>query len=141
MAFLLANIELILSALGLVVIVLIPVLVDPKPDSLWKVVAVTATTVGLLHGVIFWLIRRRQRAIRADLIQELRTILADVINNQLIALTLHARKLSPASDRGKEIDEHLRIVDQSAKTISDYVNLLSEESIRQWKERYDRPAG
>jgi LytS/YehU family sensor histidine kinase len=139
MAFLLAHLEIILSAVGILVIVFVPSLVNPNPDTFWEVTAITAILVGLIHGMIFWLIRRRQRTIRTEIIHELRTILTDVINNQLVALSLHARKLSSMSDPASEIDAHLRVLDQSAQAISTYVNLLSEESIREWKERYERP--
>jgi hypothetical protein len=139
MAFLLAHLEIILSAVGILVIVFVPSLVNPNPDTFWEVTAITAILVGLIHGMIFWLIRRRQRTIRTEIIHELRTVLTDVINNQLVALSLHARKLSSMSDPASEIDAHLRVLDQSAQAISTYVNLLSEESIREWKERYERP--
>jgi hypothetical protein len=139
MAFLLAHLEIILSAVGILVIVFVPSLVNPNPDTFWEVTAITAILVGLIHGMIFWLIRRRQRTIRTEIIHELRTVLTDVINNQLVALSLHARKLSSMSDPASEIDAHLRVLDQSAQAISTYVNLLSEESIRKWKERYERP--
>jgi hypothetical protein len=139
MAFLLAHLEIILSAVGILVIVFVPSLVNPNPDTFWEVTAITAILVGLIHGMIFWLIRRRQRTIRTEIIHELRTVLTDVINNQLVALSLHARKLSSMSDPASEIDAHLRVLDQSAQAISTYMNLLSEESIRKWKERYERP--
>jgi hypothetical protein len=139
MAFLLAHLEIILSAVGILVIVFVPSLVNPNPDTFWEVTAITAILVGLIHGMIFWLIRRRQRTIRTEIIHELRTVLTDVINNQLVALSVHARKLSSMSDPASEIDAHLRVLDQSAQAISTYVNLLSEESIREWKERYERP--
>jgi hypothetical protein len=92
MVFVLANIELILSAVGLLMIVLVPAIVSPKPENLWEVTAITAILVGFIHGLIFWLVRRRQRIVRAQLLDDLRTVLADVVNNQLIALRLNARR-------------------------------------------------
>ena len=37
----------------------------------------------MLHGGIFWAIRRRQRRIRQQAILEIREMLADVVKNQL----------------------------------------------------------
>ena len=91
MVFVLANIELILSAVGLLMIVLVPAIVSPKPENFWEVTAITAILVGFIHGLIFWLVRR-QRIVRAQLLDDLRTVLADVVNNQLIALRLNARR-------------------------------------------------
>ena len=118
MAFVLANIEIILSAVGLLVIVLVPALVDPKQENFWEVMTITAILVGLIHGFIFWLVRRRQRIVRAQLLNDLRTVLADVVNNQLIAVRLNAQKISSTSDRFTDLEGHLRMVDESAKTIS-----------------------
>ena len=139
MAFVLANIEIILSAIGLLVIVLVPALVNPRAENFWEVIAITAIFVGLIHGFIFWLVRKRQRIVRAQLLNDLRTVLADVVNNQLIAVRLNAQRISSTSDRFTDLERHLRMLDESAKTISDYVNLLSEESIRKWKAKYDVP--
>lgn len=83
-------------------------------------------------GSFFWLVHRRQRVVRAHLLDDLRTVLADIVNNQLIAVRLNAQKISSTADRFTDLERHLRMVDELAKTISDYVNLLSEESIRKW---------
>lgn len=136
MGFVLANIEIVLSAVGLLVIVAVPSLVDLQPDKFWEVTAVTAILVGLIHGIIFWLIRRRQRIIRVQVIDEVRTALADVINNEVVALRLNARKLSATTDHFEAIDAHLYVVNQIAKKISDQVNFLSEESMRRWSDQY-----
>jgi hypothetical protein len=83
MKFILNNIELLLSGIGLLVIWLVPSLVVRGQYDIWKATAVTAIAVGLIHGFIFWLIRRRQRIVRQEAIREIRLMLSDMINNEL----------------------------------------------------------
>jgi hypothetical protein len=127
MGFLLANIEIILSIVGLLVILAVPSIANSQPDKFWEVTGITAVLVGLLHGIIFWLIRRRQRVIRAQVFDEVRTALTDVINNEVVELKLNARKLSGTSDHFAAIEAHLEAVNQIAKKIENYVNFLSED--------------
>jgi hypothetical protein len=141
MGFLLANIEIILSVLGLLIILAVPSIVNSQPDKFWEVTAITAVLVGLIHGIIFWLIRRRQRVIRARVFDEVRIALADVINNEVVALKLNARKLSGTSDHFAAIETHLQAVNKIANKITDYVNFLSEDSIRAWRDKYHKRDG
>jgi hypothetical protein len=127
----LSNIELLLSAAGLVVIFLVPTLLQPNPEDVWAVAAVTAVVVGVLHGVIFWLIRRRQRQVRAAAVAEIREMLQDVIKNQLAIISLNAQ-LSGAQQR------HMQRIDSSVKSIEDALTHISEESLSQWKIRYEQ---
>lgn len=48
--------------------------------------AVTALGISVLHGLIFWVVRRRQRRVRQEAIVEIREMLADVVKNQLAAI-------------------------------------------------------
>ena len=66
------NIELYLSAAGLVVV--------------WAVAAVLG--VSVLHGAIFWVVRRRQRRIRAQSVHEIREMLTDQVKNQLAVMRM-----------------------------------------------------
>jgi signal transduction histidine kinase len=59
------HIELWLSAFGLFVIWAVPSLFAPD-ETAWKVTALTAIIVGTLHGILFWVVRRRREKIRAD---------------------------------------------------------------------------
>lgn len=128
MKFFLDNLELILSLVGLLVIWSIPSFVFRGHD-IWKVTAATAITVGLLHGVIFWLVRRRQRKVRRESIKELQMMLRDVVNNQLTIIMASASRPDPKS---------VERVQNSVQRISDLLNTLSEESLSGWKERYKR---
>ena len=57
------HIELWLSGAALLIVVIVPSLIVPPGDDIWKATAITAISVGTLHGIIFWVVRRqRQRA-------------------------------------------------------------------------------
>lgn len=127
MKFFLDNIELFLSGLGIVVIFLVPWLFFANSAEWWQVAAITAIAVGLLHGMIFWLVRRRQRKVREEAIEEIRIMLREIVNNQLTAISL--------STTGLEADKMKR-VSQSISRISDLIGTLSEESLVSWKRKY-----
>lgn len=124
------NIELVLSGAGLMVIVLVPLLLQPATDDLWAVAAITAVVVGVLHGIIFWLIRRRQRQMRAAAIAEIRLMLEDVVKNQLAIISLNAQ-LSGAQAR------HQQRIETSIQQIEDALAHISEESLQRWQARYE----
>ncbi|MCS6873449.1 MAG: DUF4381 domain-containing protein [Pyrinomonadaceae bacterium] len=121
------NIELILSGVGLIVIFAIPKLFFPESVSWWQVAGITAIIVGLLHGVIFWIIRRRQRKVRQEAIEEIRGMLQEVINNQLTSISL--------STAGLEV-QRVKRISESVSRISELIGTLSEESITNWKKKY-----
>lgn len=127
------HIELWLSGAGLVVIVGVPYVIAPAPGGFWRVAAITAIGVGLLHGVIFWVIRRRQRIIRQRSIDEIREMLSDVVKNKLAVIDMYLPK-----DDGQEVVEaQLEGIQETIDQISSHVDTLSEESIDDWKTRYD----
>ena len=127
MQFFLRHIELFLSAAGLLVIVAVPGLAPNLFGSQWVTAAVTATFVGVLHGMIFWLVRSRQRKLREQTISEISSMLRDVVNNQLTIIAMASE--SDAAARAKTTVD-------SARNISTLVNSLNEEKLRQWRERF-----
>lgn len=62
------HIELWLSAVGIGIIWVVPLVVPPGGyvEEYWRVVAITAIAVGVVHGVIFWAVRRRQEKRKAE---------------------------------------------------------------------------
>ena len=130
------NIELWLSGAGIVVILGVPYLLNPSPSEFWRVAAITAIGVGLLHGVIFWVIRRRQRTIRQKSINEIRGMLADVVKNKLSVIEMYL----PDEEEQDVVAAQLEGIHDSIEQISEEVDTLSEESIDDWKTKYDGPA-
>ena len=81
----LANIELWLSGVALLIILIVPAMFYSGQHDVWKITAITAIGVGTLHGIIFWLVRRRQRLVRNEAIGEIRAMLTDTVNNVVIS--------------------------------------------------------
>lgn len=129
---LLRHLELYLTAAGLLVVVLVPQLFAAESQIL--AAAVTAALVGVVHGGIFWAVRRRQRLMRELLIADVQGMLKDRINNRLQAMLLHAGSAEHglnASDRAP-----LQDVADAAKEISALLDVLSLESLSRWQTRY-----
>lgn len=127
------NIELWLSGAGLLVILGAPSLFASAPGSFWRIAAITAIGVGLLHGVIFWVIRRRQRIIREKSIHEIREMLGDVVKNKLAIIDMYLSGNNGQAIVETQLDGIRETIDQ----ISFHVDTLSEESIEDWKTKYD----
>lgn len=124
------NLELWLSAAGLIV-VWAAVVVAPVETNLWKLAALTALIVSVLHGVLFWVVRRRRQRARAQAIHETREMLADVVKNQLAVLHLWVQSSDAA-----EKHVYLQDIETSIETITRAVDGLSEQSLTSWKRRY-----
>jgi uncharacterized membrane protein YraQ (UPF0718 family) len=77
----LRYLELILTAVGVIVIFLIfAIFRDTSP---WKAAAICAVVVGVVHGLIFYLVRARQRKTRSQEVFSIREMLDDMVNDQL----------------------------------------------------------
>ena len=72
------NIELVLTAVGIGVILLSGFVASRSAFSLETATAVSATLVGVVHGILFWLLRRRQRWVRQEAIRQIREMLGCV---------------------------------------------------------------
>jgi|GEM_PF-6317872 len=122
----LCYLELWLSAVGVVVILLIPALLGVSRANRWYVTALVAIFVGVLHGLIFWSVRRRQRAVRDRTLTQVRAMLRDDIHKQVAALlTMDAR----ATDRQRV---QLDGVFDSLVLLEHLLESLSTERLRTW---------
>ena len=130
----LRNIELWLSAAGLLVVWVASIIVSPGDANVWKVAALTALVVSLLHGLIFWIVRHRQRQVRRQAINEIKEMLADVVKNQLavIGMWLQLGETRP------EFEAQLAGISESIGNISEMVDSLSEESLHSWMVKYSQ---
>jgi len=77
----LRYLELILTLVGVVVIVLIFAIF--RNTTPWKAAAICAVVVGVVHGLIFYLVRSRQRKTRSQEVFSIRGMLDDMVNNRL----------------------------------------------------------
>ena len=126
MRWFLAYLELWLSAAGVAVILLLPSLAGVSRESYWEVTAWTATAVGVLHGLIFWSVRRRQRHVRERTLAHVRAMLRDDVHRQVAALlTMDAR----ATERQRA---QLEGVMDSMILLDHLLQSLSSERLRVW---------
>ena len=130
------NIELWLSAAGLIVILAVPELFAQGGEGFWQIAALTAMVVGVLHGTIFWIIRRRQRRIRERSIAEIREMLSDVIKNQLAVMQMYLPR-----ENEEIVEAELEGIKASINQVSEQVDTLSEEALPEWKTHYHEAVG
>lgn len=130
------NIELWLSGAGIVVILAVPTILHAQGADAWRLGAIAATTVGVLHGLIFWIVRRRQRETRREVIAELRGMLRDRVNNNLAVISM-----SVADVKNAESADSVRDLEAAVDRIATLVTSLSDESVESWKKRYGKNVG
>ena len=88
-----------------------------------------------LQGFLIWAVRRHSRLARARLIQKLRVMLQDRVNNQLTVL-LGAVELRDHPEIPH--DKDLEAVLAAAQAVSHELESMSLESLRVWESRYAR---
>jgi len=133
MKFILKYLEILFTLAGLAVIFVAVLVFTPRGASPWQVAAITATLVGVVHGVLFWMIRWRQREVRRVVIADVQAMLKDVINNQLALI------LAMSNLRDERAEETLRAGDyisRSVTAISEALRHLSDESLHSWLAKY-----
>lgn len=128
------HIELWLSGVALVLIFGIPGVVGPSGVAFWRLTALIAIAVGTIHGVIFWVVRRRQRQIRRQSIREIQQMLADVVKNRLTAIDMYL----PEDEDPEMVRQEVDGIRQSIREIADHVDNLSEETLEDWEETYSK---
>lgn len=129
---LLRHIELYFTALGLLVIFTVPLFF--APDARAATIAVTAVLVGVIHGALFWLVRRRQRTIRAAVIEDLQMMLKDRINNKLQVVLVRA--VTREHESSAENHARLQEVSEAVLDVSQLLDRLSIESLSAWQKHY-----
>lgn len=132
MTFFLRNLELILTGIGVILTFLAPSIAYQYGSDWWQIAAFTALTVGIIHGLIFWMVRRRQRQIREAIIADLRLMLKDQLNNRLMALLSEISLQANLADDVELLEPLISHIDQ----INILLDKLSEESLRSWQSRY-----
>ncbi len=130
------NIELWLSAAGLLVVWGAAAVLGPTGVGVWQIAAVTALGVSVLHGLIFWVVRRRQRLIRSESVHTIREMLTDQVSNQLAIMRMW---IPDDADRAA-LEAHFDGIDTSISEIDQMVNGLSEEKLRAWETTYANAA-
>jgi len=134
MKALLENIELILTGAGLLVIFSVSLWLGMENPHYWPLLAGTAIFVGVLHGLIFWVVRSRQREERKKALVEAQQMLKDVINNQLAVIQIVHETTHTGDLAIKTANERVIC---SINLISDTLKNISEESLKRWRSKYE----
>ncbi len=136
MKFILKYLEILFTLAGLAVIFLAVLIFAPMGAGPWQVAAITATLVGVIHGALFWLIRRRQRMVRRAVIADVQAMLKEIIDNQLaVIVAMSDLGESHAAERKRAGD----YISRSVASISEALRHLSDESLRSWISKYRTP--
>lgn len=131
----LRNLEIFLSVAGVLVVLGAIFLISPHGFDPWVVGTFTAVIVALLHGLIFWLVRRRQRQARLEAYAEVQQMLKDLVNNQLTVIQAMANLRDVRPDEAARACDYIT---RSVVNISEIVQQISEESLRRWQRQYPR---
>lgn len=131
------NIELILTAVGIGVILLSGFVASRSAFSLETATAVSATLVGVIHGILFWLLRRRQRWVRQEAIRQIREMLEDLGKNRLqtIKMSLYMVQIHQPEQEERTRKSFDRVY-QILAEMSTLIDHISEESLAGWRHRY-----
>ncbi|MFT0787484.1 hypothetical protein [Synechococcus sp. H55.10] len=131
------NIELILTAVGIGVILLSGWVASRSALSAATATAISATVVGVIHGILFWLLRRRQRRVRQEAIGQIREMLEDLGKNRLqtIKMSLYLVQVRQP-DQEERTRQSFDRVYQILGEMSSLIDHISEESLASWRQRY-----
>ena len=126
------HIELWLSGVGLLIIFGVSLFIGPSDRAFWRLIALIAIGIGVVHGFIFWAVRRRQRQVRRQSIREIQQMLSDVLKNKLAAINMYL----PEEENQEMVKQELDGIRNSIEEIADEVDNISTESIEGWKDHY-----
>jgi DUF1365 family protein len=126
------NLELYLMAFSVAIALVIPLAIEIGTNE--QELAITALAACVFQGVVFWLLRRRYRRVRGEMITELRAMLKDRINNHLtVVLMSVTQRGEPASSTEREL---LEGAIAATTAVSQVLEEMSMESLRTWKAKY-----
>jgi hypothetical protein len=130
-ARLLEHFELFLTSVGVVMAVLLTFAELTRGQR-----GVAFIVLVWLQGFMLWAVHRHAWFQRRALVQKLRVMLQDRVNNQLTIM------LGAAEARGRTVgaaeEEDLETALLAARTVSHELENLSLESLRHWERRYGR---
>jgi dipeptide/tripeptide permease len=134
---LLRYLELILSAAGIVVIFVVFLLFFHAQTTRWAA-AIAASAVGVIHGLIFYFVRR-QRQVRQTTINEMRLVVEDIVRNQMTVVSLSAA-LDPEASTLLKQREWAQSSIEAAHEIGRRLNDIDSERLSDLINRRPRPS-
>jgi uncharacterized membrane protein YjgN (DUF898 family) len=118
---LLEYLELVLTGAGvLVVIIAFAIFRDVEP---WKAAAIAGLAVGVIHGIIFFIVRSAQRRARNQAVRAIRNTFDDLVRNKLqvvlFATEIEDEDWRPAAQRAvQEIQNSLNRIEAESLTVA-----------------------
>lgn len=128
-----AHAELYLSALAVTIALALPLALELGTDV--QELAGAALAACVAQGLAHWLLRRRAAAVRRGLIDDVRCLLRDRINNQLqiVLFSLAEREGGSATEEDRRrLGQALGAIAAVSRTLDE----LSADSLRRWQDRY-----
>jgi C4-dicarboxylate-specific signal transduction histidine kinase len=133
LSFLSEHLELVLTAVALAVALALPLALELGTNE--QELAGAALGACVVQGVVLWLMRRRYRRVRQQVIAELRGMLHDRINNHLTVVLMSVterRDLALNQDERELLEAAIRATRAVSATLAE----LSTESLHRWKVHY-----
>jgi hypothetical protein len=124
----LRYLELILTVVGVLVVALVFALF--RHTAPWKPAAICAVAVGVLHGIVFYVVRSKQRSARSQEVFSIRDMLDDMVNNRLTT------KLYPAQVG----DDWRQRAQRAVWEIQARLNFIEDESLHRRQVLQPMPA-
>ncbi len=112
------------------------ILIVPMELSRGEQGLVTATLVWV-QGFLIWAVHRHCWFRRRTLVRKMRVMLQDKVNNQLTVM-LGAAEMHGRMTGGRESQGEMERVVLAARVVSEELDQLSLESVRDWERRYRR---
>lgn len=136
MPWLLKYVDKILVLLFALIIIGVPLLLDPHPNQLWQTTFLSSVLVVLIYFLFILQVKKWERAIREQAVQEIRRMLRDVVNNKLSVIMINASLTQTVSeDDARKVQSVLDTVQK----ISDDLENLSIDSVDLWRKKYRYP--
>jgi hypothetical protein len=126
------NFELYLMGASVAIALALPLAIEVGTNE--QELAVTALAACVVQGVVFWLVRRRFRRVRREMIAELRAMLKDRINNHLTIVLMSVTQRGYRDSVNER--ELLEAAIAATAAVSRVLEELSMESLRSWKAKY-----
>ncbi|MEX1277085.1 MAG: hypothetical protein WEE20_14195 [Bacteroidota bacterium] len=130
----LKHVDKFLVLLFALIIIGVPLLLDPRPDQLWQPTLISSILVVLIYFLFISQVKKWERAIREQAVQEIRRMLRDVVNNKLSVIMINASLAQAISD---DDARKLQSVMDTVQKISDDLENLSTDSLDLWRKKYD----
>jgi hypothetical protein len=130
-AILIEHFELFLTCIGVLFAIMIALMELTRGEQGLATVALV-----WIQGFLIWAVHRHRWFRRRALVDKMRFMLQDRVNNQLTVM-LGAAELRGRSDHEDETADMERAV-LAARTVSEELDQLSLESLREWERRYGR---